>query len=126
MILVPVMVYFYFTGGSAPVATTDSDMPFEAMLARKAQHARIDKDMPKTVPIQANEVNYLAGAELYKQHCAVCHGVPLTPKTASWIFWPGFTLRPITRRFDAFHPAITLPPFCPSARVNSPSTQTSA
>ena len=82
MILVPVMVYFYFTGGSAPVATTDSDMPFEAMLARKAQHARIDKDMPKTVPIQANEVNYLAGAELYKQHCAVCHGVPLTPKTA--------------------------------------------
>jgi thiosulfate dehydrogenase len=82
MILVPAMVYFYFTGGSAPVATTDSDMPFEAMLARKAQHARIDKDMPKTVPIQANEVNYLAGAELYKQHCAVCHGVPLTPKTA--------------------------------------------
>ena len=82
MILVPVMVYFYFTGGSAPVATTDSDMPFESMLAHKAQHARIDKDMPKTVPIQANEVNYLAGAELYKQHCAVCHGVPLTPKTA--------------------------------------------
>jgi mono/diheme cytochrome c family protein len=76
------MVYFYFTGGSAPVATTDSDMPFEAMLARKAQHARIDKEMPKTVPIQANEVNYLAGAELYKQHCAVCHGVPLSPKTA--------------------------------------------
>jgi mono/diheme cytochrome c family protein len=82
IILVPVMVYFYFAGGSAPVATTDADMPFEAMLARKAQHARIDKEMPKTVPIPANEANYLAGAELYKQHCAVCHGVPLTPKTA--------------------------------------------
>jgi mono/diheme cytochrome c family protein len=74
IILVPVMVYFYFAGGSAPVATTDADMPFEAMLARKAQHARIDKEMPKTVPIPANEANYLAGAELYKQHCAVCHG----------------------------------------------------
>jgi mono/diheme cytochrome c family protein len=82
IVLVPVMVYFYFAGGSAPVATTDADMPFEAMLARKAQHARIDKEMPKTVPIPANEANYLAGAELYKQHCAVCHGVPLTPKTA--------------------------------------------
>jgi mono/diheme cytochrome c family protein len=82
VVLVPVMVYFYFSGGSAPVATTDSDMPFEAMLARKAQHARIDKEMPKTVPIPANEPNYLAGAELYKQHCAVCHGVPLTPKSA--------------------------------------------
>jgi len=82
ILLVPVLVYFYFTGGSAPVATTDPDMPFESLLARKAQHARIDKEMPKNVPIQATEANYLAGAELYKQHCAVCHGLPLAPKTA--------------------------------------------
>ena len=32
--------------------------------------------------IQTKEANYLAGAELYKQHCAVCHGLPLAPKTA--------------------------------------------
>jgi mono/diheme cytochrome c family protein len=82
VILVPVLVYFYFTGGSAPVAATDADMPFESFLARKAQNARIEKDMPKSVPIPANEANYLAGAELYKQHCAVCHGLPLSPKTA--------------------------------------------
>ena len=82
IILVPVLVYFYFTGGSAPVATTDADMPFEAFLARKAQNARIAKDMPKNVPIQTNEANYLAGAELYKQDCAACHGLPLSPKTA--------------------------------------------
>ena len=82
VILVPVLVYSYFTGGSAPVATTDPDMPFESLLVRKAQHARIDHDMPKTVPIQPTEANYLAGAELYKQHCAVCHGLPLAPKTA--------------------------------------------
>ena len=82
LLLVPLLVYLYFTGGSAPVATTDSDMPFESFLARKAQHARIDKEMPKVVPIQPTEPNYLAGAELYKQHCAVCHGLPLTPKTA--------------------------------------------
>jgi mono/diheme cytochrome c family protein len=82
IILVPVLVYFYLTGGSAPVATTDSDMPFESFLARKAQNARIEKEMPKNVPIQPTEANYLAGAELYKQHCAVCHGLPLEPKTA--------------------------------------------
>jgi mono/diheme cytochrome c family protein len=81
--LVPFGAYLYFTGGSAPVATTDSDMPFERFFAKKALHARIAKDMPKSVPIQANEANYLAGAELYKQHCAVCHGLPLTPKTAT-------------------------------------------
>ncbi|MFZ3263380.1 MAG: cytochrome c [Terriglobales bacterium] len=82
IILVPVSVYFYFASGSAPVATTDSDMPFETLLADKAQNARIEKDMPKNVPIPANEANYLAGAELYKQDCAVCHGLPLSPKTA--------------------------------------------
>jgi mono/diheme cytochrome c family protein len=82
LILVPFGAYLYFTGGSAPVATTDSDMPFETFFAQKALNARIAKDMPKNVPIQANEANYLAGAELYKQHCAVCHGLPLSPKTA--------------------------------------------
>lgn len=80
--LVPFGAYLYFTGGSAPVATTDSDMPFERFFAKKALHVRIAKDMPKSVPIPANEANYLAAAELYKQHCAVCHGLPLTPKTA--------------------------------------------
>ncbi|MGA8541547.1 MAG: cytochrome c [Terriglobales bacterium] len=82
IILVPLGAYLYFASGSAPVATTDSDMPFEGFLAAKALHARIAKEMPKTVPIQPTEANYLAGAELYKQHCGVCHGVPLTPKTA--------------------------------------------
>ena len=82
LLVVPFGAYLYFTGGSAPVATTDSDMPFETFFAKKALHARIAKDMPKNIPIQPNEANYVAGAELYKQHCAVCHGLPLAPKTA--------------------------------------------
>src|ERR1019366_4644654 len=82
LLVVPFGAYLYLTGGSAPVATTDSDMPFETFFAHKALNARIAKDMPKIVPIQASETNYLAGAELYKQDCAVCHGLPLSPKTA--------------------------------------------
>ena len=78
----PFGAYLYFTGGAAPVATTDSDVPFENFFAHKTLNARIAKDMPKNVPIQANEAAYLAGAELYKQHCAVCHGLPLAPRTA--------------------------------------------
>jgi len=81
LILVPAVVYLYFTSGGAPVATTDSDVPFENFFAHKTLNARIAKDMPKNVPIQGTEANYLAGAELYKQHCAVCHGLPLSPKT---------------------------------------------
>lgn len=82
LILVPAGLYLYFTSGSAPVATTDSDVPFENFFAHKTLNARIAKDMPKIVPVQATETNYLAGAELYKQHCAVCHGLPLAPRTA--------------------------------------------
>jgi len=82
LLIVPLGIYLYLTGSSAPVATTDSDIPFENFFAHKALNARIEKEMPKTVPILANEANYLSGAELYKQHCAVCHGLPLSPKTA--------------------------------------------
>jgi thiosulfate dehydrogenase len=82
LLLVPAAAYLYFPAGSAPVATTDSNMPFEAFFARKALHARIAKEAPKNVPIEANEANYLGGVQLYKEHCAVCHGLPLAPKTA--------------------------------------------
>lgn len=82
LVLVPFGAYLYFASGHAPVATTDSDMPFESFLAHKALAARIDREAPKNVPIPANEANDLAGADLYKRHCAVCHGVPLEPKTA--------------------------------------------
>ena len=82
LLIVPFGAYLYFTGGAATVATTDSDMPFENYFAHKALNARIAKDMPKNVPIQPTETNYVAGAELYKQHCGVCHGLPLSPKTA--------------------------------------------
>lgn len=76
VILVPVIVYLYFLTGMAPVATTAPPMPFEKMFARMALHARLDKEVPKTVPIQADEANYMAGAQVYKENCAVCHGVP--------------------------------------------------
>src|SRR5258708_26397855 len=79
LLLVPFAVYLYFASGSAPVATTDSDVPFETFLAHKALNARIKKDMPKNVPIQPNEANYVAAAELYEQHFAVCHRLPLAP-----------------------------------------------
>ena len=82
ILLVAGGMYFYFTGGSAPVAVTDGTMPFEALLARKALHARIDKEMPKSVPIAANDATYMAGADVYREHCAVCHGVPAMEQSA--------------------------------------------
>jgi len=82
LVAVPAVVYFYFASGSAPVATSAPPMPFEKMMARMALHARLDKEMPKSVPISADEGAYTAGAQVYKQHCAVCHGLPGQAQTA--------------------------------------------
>ena len=75
-------VYFYFATGMAPVAVSAAPMPFEKRLARLALHARINKEMPSQVPITADEANLVAGAHIYIEHCAVCHGVPGKEQTA--------------------------------------------
>ena len=82
LIAIPLGVYFYFVSGSAPVATSAQAMPFEKMLARKALHARVEKEMPKDVPIQPDEANLASGAQVYVANCAVCHGLPGQPTTA--------------------------------------------
>ena len=76
IVLVPVVVYFYFVSGRAPVATGDKTLPFERTLANGALHARIDEEMPKSAPVATNESNDVAGAQVYREHCEVCHGLP--------------------------------------------------
>lgn len=79
LIVIPVCVYMYFSSGTAPVATSSAPMPFEKMLAGLALHARLRKEMPKAPPIPADEAAFVAGAQVYKDNCAVCHGVPGQP-----------------------------------------------
>jgi thiosulfate dehydrogenase len=82
LVLIPVGVYYYFSKGMAPVATSAPPMPFERMFARMALHARQDKEVPKSVPITADDAAYTAGAQVYRENCAVCHGLPGQPQTA--------------------------------------------
>lgn len=79
ILVVPCSVYFYMRSGAAPVATSDGMMPFEARLASLALHARLQREEPKSVPIKADEAVYLAGAKVYRQDCALCHGRPGEP-----------------------------------------------
>jgi thiosulfate dehydrogenase len=81
ILLVAAGVYFYFSTGHAPVATTDPPMPFERKMAGMGLHAYLDK-LPHPAPqVPADETNFLAGAQVYKHTCAVCHGLPDQPKT---------------------------------------------
>ena len=67
-------VWFYFTTGRAPVGVIEPPLPFEKKLAHGALNARIQRDGPKESLVPADETNYLAAAEVYKENCAVCHG----------------------------------------------------
>jgi thiosulfate dehydrogenase len=68
--------FLYFTTGMAPVAATAKPMPFERYMAHAALHAKIGREAPKTVPIQATPANLMEGARVYVHHCAFCHGMP--------------------------------------------------
>src|SRR5579864_8770314 len=83
VLLVAAGAWFYFTNGWAPVAVADPPMLFEKKLAHGALNARISKD-PHTdpSPVPTNEGTYMAGADVYRQNCAVCHGLPGEPQTA--------------------------------------------
>src|SRR5712691_1400343 len=82
VLLIAVGVFFYFSSGRAPVATSASPMPFEKRLAQMGLHAYLNK-LPHPEPqVPADEVNLIAGAKIYKEHCAICHGLPNEPKTA--------------------------------------------
>jgi len=76
LVLIVVGGYAYLALGLAPVATAAPPLPFEKRITSIALNARIDKEAPKSSPIPASEEAYAAGAKVYRDHCAVCHGLP--------------------------------------------------
>jgi mono/diheme cytochrome c family protein len=81
-VLVFVGAYMYFASGQAPVTTNSPEMPFERKLAKIALHAYLGKVPHPNPPVPADEANLLAGAKVYKEDCAVCHGLPGEPHNA--------------------------------------------
>jgi len=72
----------YVALGLAPVATASAPLPFEKMIAHAALNARLKKEAPKSSPLQPSDAVYAAGARLYRDNCAVCHGLPGREETA--------------------------------------------
>src|ERR1700704_2162068 len=72
----------YVALGLAPVATASAPLPFEKRITRVALHARLNREAPKSSPIPASDEVYAAGASIYRNHCAVCHGLPGQDQTA--------------------------------------------
>ncbi len=83
VLLVPAVMYFDFRFGRPPVATADLPLPLEKFMARTALHARLDREMPRSAPFKADAGVFLEGARVYKDDCAVCHGLIGEPEPAA-------------------------------------------
>jgi thiosulfate dehydrogenase len=83
LLMIPLSVYCYFRFGYAPVATKSSPIFFERQLAGMGLHARIEREYPRQVPFKATDNDLQNGAHLFRQHCAMCHGLPGNPQTAT-------------------------------------------
>jgi thiosulfate dehydrogenase len=68
--------------GLAPVATASAPLPFEQLVTGIALRARVKREAPKSSPISPTEGVYAGGARIYRNNCAVCHGLPGQEQTA--------------------------------------------
>jgi len=75
ILILPAIVFVYFQVGWPPVAVADQPFPLERQIVHFPLRARIGKEMPKSSPIEASATNLEAGAHLYRQQCATCHGL---------------------------------------------------
>jgi thiosulfate dehydrogenase len=82
LVLIVVGGYAYLALGLAPVATAAPPLPFEKRITSIALNARIDKEAPKSSPVSGSDAVYAGGAKIYRDHCAVCHGLPGQEQTA--------------------------------------------
>ena len=82
VLLIAAGIYFYFSSGRAPVATAASPMPFEKTLAKMGLNAYLNRLPHPEPPVPVDEANLLAGARVYREQCAVCHGLPGGTRTA--------------------------------------------
>jgi mono/diheme cytochrome c family protein len=75
LVLAPLAVLGWLWFGKVPVAVADPPLPQERLMTGGPLHARIDREMVKAPPIQVDEPNMVAGAQVYRDQCAVCHGL---------------------------------------------------
>jgi mono/diheme cytochrome c family protein len=74
--------YLFVKTGGISMETTAPPLPLEKTVAGMALQASMGHAADQKSPLPFNDETMLAGARLYKQNCAVCHGIPGQPPTA--------------------------------------------
>jgi hypothetical protein len=68
--------YLFVRSGGVNLSTTAQPLPMERKVAKMALHASIGSADNVKSPLPFNDANMMAGANIYKENCAVCHGAP--------------------------------------------------
>jgi mono/diheme cytochrome c family protein len=68
-------LFLFITQGGMPVSTRGSPLPLERFVAGSALHTAVGKEANRPAPLPADEANLVAGAKVYQNNCAGCHGV---------------------------------------------------
>ena len=66
--------YLFVTRGGMPVGTKGGPLPFERSIAGAALRHAIGAVADQPSPVAADATNLAAGARVYREQCAVCHG----------------------------------------------------
>lgn len=74
ILLAPAALLAWFRFGHPPVAVADPPLFQERLMTNIPLQARIDREAPPSAPIPNNEANLVAGAGIYHDQCAACHG----------------------------------------------------
>ncbi len=82
IVILVVGVCLFLRGGGFSLAATGPLLPLEETVAKMALRASIGDAAGQKDPLSFDDNNMLAGVNLYKEHCAVCHGAPERPRTA--------------------------------------------
>lgn len=75
ILLVPIALAAWAWRGTVPVAVSDPPLPQERQITGMLLDARINKEIVKTSPIPVDEASLIAGARVYNDNCATCHGL---------------------------------------------------
>jgi len=87
IVLVPLVVIAYLSYGKVPVAVSDAAFPYERQLVHTPLDARIQREIVGT-HMQPDATNLTAGARIYVDRCAMCHGLHSRPSAIGAHMYP--------------------------------------
>lgn len=88
LVCIPGAFLFWLHNSPLPVAVSDKPLPYEEQITDKILDRRINKELLQIPPLQPDDLTLVAGAHIYRDKCAVCHGYRGKPSTLGENMYP--------------------------------------